>query len=129
MFFFETKTIQKIFLKKKPHYNLEEVIVSNFKTPAIIAFSIYFLIQIGLPLRHYFFKDNVLWTEEGHRLSWRMMLRAKSGYAIYKVENNETGKTHIVNLDNYLTKKQKQAASTKPDIIWQFAQRLNKQFK
>lgn len=71
LFFFETKTIQKIFLKKKPHYNLEEVIVSNFKTPAIIAFSIYFLIQIGLPLRHYFFKDNVLCTEEEHRLSWR----------------------------------------------------------
>lgn len=58
-----------------------------------------------------------------------MMLRAKSFYAIYKVENNKTGKTHTVNLDNYLTKKQKQAASTKPDIIWQFAQRLNKQFK
>ncbi|GAA4800979.1 HTTM domain-containing protein [Litoribaculum gwangyangense] len=129
LFFFEPQTIRNIFLKKKPLYSSEEVIVPNFKTPAIIIFLIYFLLQIGFPLRHYFFEDDVLWTEEGHRLSWRMMLRAKSGYAIYKVENKETGKIHNINLDNYLTKKQQRSATTKPDIIWQFAQRLKKQFK
>ena len=41
---------------------------------------LYFIIQIALPLRHLAIKDDVLWTEEGHRLSWRMMLRSKTGY-------------------------------------------------
>ncbi|SFZ90517.1 Vitamin K-dependent gamma-carboxylase [Flaviramulus basaltis] len=129
LFFFEPKTIQKIFLKKKPLYNSEEVIIPNFKTPLIALFSVYFLIQIGLPLRHYFFKDDVLWTEEGHRLSWRMMLRAKSSQTTYRVENKETGKIIHINLKDYLTPKQIRSASAKPDVIWQFSQRLKKQFK
>lgn len=129
VFFFNPKTIQQLFLKKKVFYELDEVIVPKHKTPLIALFSIYFLIQIGLPLRHHFIKGNVLWTEEGHRLSWRMMLRAKSGTATYRVENKETGNSYIINLDNYLTLKQKRIASTKPDAIWQFSQHLKKQFK
>ena len=129
LFFFEPETIQNIFLKKKPIYNLEEVIVPKFKTPLLALFSIYFLIQIGLPLRHHFFKDDVLWTEEGHRLSWRMMLRAKSSQTTYRVENKDTGKSFYLNLKDYLTPKQIRSASAKPDVIWQFSQRLKKQFK
>jgi hypothetical protein len=129
LFFFEPKTIQKIFLKKKVFYESEEVIIPKYKTTLIILFSIYFLIQIGLPLRHHVIKDDVLWTEEGHRLSWRMMLRAKSGVVTYRVENKETGKSLIINLDDYLTRKQKRSASSKPDIIWQFAQHLKRQYK
>lgn len=129
VFFFNPKTIQQLFLKKKVFYELDEVIVPKYKTPLIALFSIYFLIQIGLPLRHHFIKGNVLWTEEGHRLSWRMMLRAKSGTATYRVENKETGNSYIINLDDYLTLKQKRIASTKPDAIWQFSQHLKKQFK
>ena len=40
---------------------------------------VYFIFQIGLPIRHWMIQDDVLWTEEGHRMSWRMMLRSKSG--------------------------------------------------
>ena len=129
VFFFNPKTIQKLFFKKKRFYELEKVIIPKYKTPLITLFSIYFLIQIGLPLRHYFIEDDVLWTEEGHKLSWRMMLRAKSGRAAYRVENKETGNSYTVNLDEYLTVKQKRAVSTKPDVIWQFAQKLKEQFK
>ncbi|WP_034042148.1 HTTM domain-containing protein [Wocania ichthyoenteri] len=129
VFFFNPKTIQQLFLKKKVFYELDEGIVPKYKTPLIALFLIYFLIQIGLPLRHHFIKDSVLWTEEGHRLSWRMMLRAKSGTATYRVENKETGNSYIINLDDYLTLKQKRVVSTKPDAIWQFSQHLKKQFK
>ncbi|MFD1615724.1 HTTM domain-containing protein [Gelatiniphilus marinus] len=129
VFFFNPKTIQKLFLKKKVFYELDEVVVPKYKTPLIALFSIYFLIQIVLPLRHHFIKGNVLWTEEGHRLSWRMMLRAKSGNTTYWVENKATRKRYAVNLDAYLTEKQKRLASTKPDAIWQFSQRLKAEFK
>jgi len=129
LFFFTPKTIQKLFLKKKPFYIEEEIIVPNYKKPVIVIFSIYFIIQIGLPLRQHFIEDNVLWTEEAHRLSWRMMLRTKSGRATYYIKNKETGKKTRVKLSNYLSKKQRQLVSSKPDVIWQFAQHLKKEYK
>ncbi|OEK09492.1 hypothetical protein A8C32_12330 [Flavivirga aquatica] len=129
LFFFQPKTIQELFLKKKLFYKADAVIVPNLKTPLIIVFFIYFLIQIGLPLRHHFIEDNVLWTEEGHRMSWRMMLRSKRGQTTFTVKNKETGKSIIVNLNDYLSAKQKRSVSTKPDVIWQFAQYLKQKYK
>ncbi|XMO88135.1 HTTM domain-containing protein [Algibacter sp. AS12] len=129
LFFFSSEKIQKLFLKKKPFYNSETIIIPKLKTPLLIVFIVYFIIQIGLPLRHHFIEDNVLWTEEGHRLSWRMMLRSKSGKTKYWVENKETGQRHVVNLSGYLSKKQIRTASTKPDVIWQFAKHLKQKFK
>ena len=129
LFFFPTEKIQKLFLKKKPIYTSEEISIPKLKTPLIIGFSIYFIIQIGLPLRHHFIEDNVLRTEEGHRLSWRMMLRIKSGQTSYWVQNKDSGKRTPIDLNKYLSTKQKRSASTKPDIMWQFAQRLKQDFK
>lgn len=128
LFFFETKTIQQIFLKKKTFYAENKVIIPTYKNPLLILFSIYFIIQIALPLRHWFIEDNVLWTEEGHRLSWRMMLRTKSGQITFKIIDKETNSKTIVNLNKHLSKKQKRTVATKPDIIWQFAQRLKNQY-
>jgi hypothetical protein len=129
LFFFPSEIIQKHVLKKKPFYIKDEVVIPKLKTPLLVLFFIYFLIQIGLPLRHHFIEDDVLWTEEGHRLSWRMMLRTKVGQTNYWVENKETGKRLKIDLDYYLSAKQKRSASTKPDVIWQFSQRLKEEFK
>jgi len=129
LFFFKPETIKNFFLKGKELYTKAEVIVPNYK-PALIALgSIYFIIQIALPIRHHFIEDNVLWTEEGHRLSWRMMLRSKSSSTSYKVVNTQTKKVTRINMSDYLSKKQIRLASTKPDVIWQFAQYLKKEFK
>jgi hypothetical protein len=100
LFFFEPKLIHKLFLKKKRFYNESEVIVPNYKKPFLILFGVHFLIQIALPLRHHFIKDDVLWTEEGHRLSWRMMLRSKHGKATFKVLNKTTEKTINIKLSD-----------------------------
>jgi hypothetical protein len=129
LFFFEPEMIRNIFLKKKPFYNEGAVILPKNKNILVALFSIYFIIQISLPLRQYYFEDNVLWTEEGHRLSWRMMLRIKSGRTAYIIENKETGRRNVVKLDDYLTIKQKHSASTKPDVMWQFAQYLKAEYK
>jgi vitamin K-dependent gamma-carboxylase len=128
LFFFEPKTVRKLFLKKKSFYTDNEVIIPKYSTVLVSLFSIYFLIQIALPLRHHFFEDDVLWTEEGHRLSWRMMLRAKSGRASYSVIDEATNNAIPIKLDDYLTKKQQRGATTKPDVIWQFAQYLKQDF-
>lgn len=128
LFFYEPKTIQNIFLKKKPFYNKAEIIYPKNRKPFLVVISVYFLIQLILPVRHWFIEDNVLWTEEGHRMSWRMMLRSKSGKAHYYVIDKLTNKKTAIDLNDYLTRKQKHQASTKPDVIWQFAQRLKKEY-
>ena len=128
LFFFEPRVIRGLFLNKKEFYTSNEVLLPSYNTLFISVFSIYFLVHIALPLRHYFFEDNVLWTEEGHRLSWRMMLRAKSGNATYTVIDESTNKKIPIRLNDYLTKKQQRGATTKPDIIWQFAQYLKQDF-
>lgn len=137
LFFFETKTIHRIFLKRwKPYFDPKEhkefgqnpVTISGFKKLGILVLCSYFIVQIALPSRHWFFQDNVLWTEEGHRLSWRMMLRSKSGRLVLTGEDQETGERFIINYKNYLSKKQARRITTKPDMIWQLAQYIKKKY-
>ncbi|WP_452224042.1 HTTM domain-containing protein [Lacinutrix chionoecetis] len=129
LFFFEPEVIRNIFLKRKELYTKAEIIVPNYKPVLIGLGGLYFIIQIALPLRHHFIEDDVLWTEEGHRLSWRMMLRSKSSYTTFKVVNTKTKEETPVNMRDYLTKKQIRLASSKPDAIWQFAQYLKNEYK
>lgn len=129
LFFFPVENIRRVFLKNKPFYTVGEVAIPKFKTPLIIGLGLYFFVQIGLPLRHHFIEGDVLRTEEGHRLSWRMMLRSKTGVTTYWVENKDTGKRTRVNLKTYLSPKQQRAAGVKPDIMWQFSQRLKQIYK
>jgi len=79
LFFFEPKTIRSIFLKTKPFYNQAEIIPKNYKSTLLIIVSIYFCIQIALPIRHHFIEDNVLWTEEGHVI-WQFAQHLKQEY-------------------------------------------------
>lgn len=129
LFFFEPKTIQKLFLKKKYFYDISEVIIPKNKTTLLVILTTYFIVQLLLPLRHHLIQDNVLWTEEGHRMSWRMMLRTKEGTANYKIIDKFNNKEIPINIKNYLSEKQIRVASVRPDIIWQFAQYLKKDFK
>ncbi len=129
IFFFPVKKVHKLFLgKRKQFYEAGEVIVPSYKKPLIIVSIIWFALQIGLPLRHHFFEDNVLWTEEGHRLSWRMMLRTKGGNSTFKVVEKGTTDTIYVQKEDYLGRKQLGAISSKPDMIWQFSQRLKREY-
>ena len=128
LFFFPTEIIHRLFLKRKPFYDKGDVIVPKYRKAFITVLGLYFIVQLGLPLRHWFIEDDVLWTEEGHRLSWRMMLRAKSGYTTFKVIDVKTNSEIPIQIENYLSDKQQRTVSTKPDVIWQFAQRLKKMF-
>lgn len=128
LFFFPAKLINQKFLWRKPLYLGKDVLVPKLK-PLLLSFlAAWFLLQLALPVRHWFFKDDVLWTEEGHRLSWRMMLRARSGSTTFVVVDKATRDTTIVNKRKYLSEKQVRAVSSKPDLMWQFAQRLKEEY-
>ena len=129
LFFFPTKTIYNLFAKRwKEYYQSDEVRVPSAKNMGIVSLGIYLIIQIALPIRHYFIPDNVLWTEEGHRLSWRMMLRTKTGTVGFSVVDKNTNKRTVIRLKDYLSPKQQRTIKSKPDVIWQFAQILKKDF-
>jgi len=129
IFFFPSEKINKLFLRnKKKHYDGDEIRIPRYRNFLIGAMSVWFVIQISLPLRHWFFQDDVLWTEEGHRLSWRMMLRGKSGRITFKVVEKGTSDTIFIDKNDYLSKKQLRAIATKPDMIWQFAQRIEEEY-
>lgn len=129
VFFYEPDTIRSVFFKsKKPIQYIEESNI-NFINVFKYFFIPYLIVQLILPLRHWFIKGDVLLTEEGHRLSWRMMLRSKSGYTFFKVINKETNENIKINLNDYVTNKQYGGLSTKPDMIWQMAQIIKKTYK
>lgn len=124
LFFFSPEILRKRFLPKKELYIGNEIIVPKYKNLLVAIFSVYFMSQIGLPLRHWFFKDDVLWTEEGHRLSWRMMLRSKSGTLNVFVADKENGERELYDYTKILGRKQSAAVKSKPDLMWQLAQKI-----
>ncbi len=128
VFFFEPETIRSIFFKKKAPYQENEIAIPSYKKWLFLGCGVYFLLQLLLPVRHHFIEDDVLWTEEGHRMSWRMMLRSRSGTIQFKVVNKENGTTEYIKLDDYLTRKQKRKVASYPDFIWQFSQHLKKEY-
>lgn len=130
LFFFAPEVIRKIFLKNKPALEVSENRIPyqvNYKL--IYAFAIYFAFQAFLPVRHWLYKGNVGWTEEGHRLSWRMMLRVKSGHVKFEVKEPSTGETWSISPQTYLTRKQASKIASRPDMCWQFVQILKDDFK
>lgn len=129
VFFYEPETIRTFFFRKwKP--KLENVVpVASNRNVLFFFFVPYFIIQLALPLRHWFIEGDVLWTEEGHRLSWRMMLRDRSGYVAFKVVDKKTKQSNIYPHHKYLTRKQDNGMASKPDMIWQMAQRIKKEYR
>ncbi len=82
---------------------------------------IYLAVQLLVPLRHFLYPGTVHWTEEGHRFSWHMKLRGKSGQVRFRAKDPATGELWIVDLRHDLTPKQVRKMSGRPDMILQFA--------
>ncbi|MFS4466651.1 HTTM domain-containing protein [Maribacter sp. 2210JD10-5] len=128
VFFFPAETINKIFFKHRAAQMEHALVIPSYKNMVLVGFGIYFLIQLLLPIRHYFIKDEVLWTEEGHRMSWRMMLRSRYGKGTFKVINIKTKEEELVRPKDYLNKGQLRKVFSYPDFAWQFAQYLKKKY-
>ncbi len=125
MFFFPPETIRKIFFKKKIHVR---PIVKPPNYTLFWLFASYFVVQLWLPIRHHLYKGDVHWTEEGHRMAWQMMLRTKTGTAIFEVVDKNSGESEKIKLNEFLTFEQERVLVTEPDLIWQFAQYLKKHY-
>ncbi|MCX6141337.1 MAG: HTTM domain-containing protein [Candidatus Kapabacteria bacterium] len=90
--------------------------------PALIFF---FIFQILLPLRYMLYPGELMWTEEGYRFSWRVMLMEKTGVATFTVEDRTSGRKGVVDNALFLNALQERQMSTQPDMILQYAHFLH----
>ena len=125
--FFPPDQVRHWFFRRKPPAPVQSVSYATNR-PVVALLAVYFLGQIYLPLRHHFYEGDVLWTEEGHRMAWRMMLRARWGTATFEVVDPATGDRWVVNPTDYLTNKQTRKLAAQPDMIWQFSQFLEQEY-
>lgn len=91
---------------------------------ALLSTAIIVILHGFLPLRHHLFASDVNWSEEGHRYSWRMMLRSKQGVGHFTLHDPNTGKIERINPRDSLTSRQYRKMATHPDMILQYAHHL-----
>ncbi|HBR52915.1 MAG TPA: HTTM domain-containing protein [Flavobacteriaceae bacterium] len=99
--------------------------VKNFKRYVVGAFLVF---QLLFPWRYLAYPNELFWTEEGYRFSWRVMLMEKAGYAQFTIKNGTTGKQFRVDNSDFLTPLQEKQMSFQPDFILQYAHFLGDHF-
>lgn len=100
---------------------------ANISSPILYVLAIYLVIQIGMPLRHWFYKGHVGWHEAGFRYSWNVMRVEKTGHVEFRCKNPKTGKEWIAYPNQYLSPLQEKQMSFQPDMILEFAHYLDEQ--
>lgn len=128
IFFFEPDNIRSLFFKNKASFKGSESI-PLIRKPVIYLLSVYFMLQVIVPMRSWLYPGNVFWTEEGYRMSWKMMLRTKSGSIHFKVIDPVSGKTWIVDPGKIFSQYHVTWIAISPDITWQYAQKIKKEFE
>lgn len=98
----------------------------NIALPIIAVFMV---IQLLFPWRYLLYPNELFWTEEGFRFSWRVMLMEKMGYAQFKIKDLETGEQFLVDNSDFLTPFQEKEMSFQPDFILEYAHFLGNHFK
>jgi vitamin K-dependent gamma-carboxylase len=76
--------------------------------------------QVLIPLRHLLYPGPVAWTEEGHRFSWRMMLRHKRSDLKLTAKDPDTGRVWALDPRHDLTARQLAKLHTFPDMLLQY---------
>jgi hypothetical protein len=84
---------------------------------------------VALPFRHALYGGNVLWDEQGMRFSWRVMVREKNASVTYVVSDPASGRRWHVSPRDYLRDHQERDFATQPDLIWQLAQQIGRDFR
>lgn len=91
--------------------------------------ALFVLVQLSLPIRHFLYSSDLLWSEEGMRFSWRVMVREKNGQVTFKVTDRENGKRWEISPGQYLAQHQELEMSGQPDMILQLARHIQTDFE
>jgi len=105
--------------------SFELVKLSRCQLAVVAVLGLFVAVQLLLPLRHWAYPGNVHWDEAGHRFSWHMKLRSKSGRIRLFVFDLDRREAKEVDLSQHLTSRQRKKMATHPDMILQFAHHLS----
>ncbi len=98
----------------------------KFNQSVIVLLSIWMSIQILLPLRNFIIPGDALWTEEGHRFAWRMLLRTKYGNISYIIDDLKTGERIEINAEEEIESWQYNRFGGTSHLIHEYAKYLVK---
>ena len=138
LIFFDAEVHERIlngfrFLLKPFKINSEKLQskIYNYKAQRLVLpiIGLFFIIQLLLPFRYLLYPNELFWTEEGFRFSWRVMLMEKMGYTTFKIVDGETGNGFLVDNSDFLTSFQEKQMSFQPDFILEYAHYLGDHFK
>jgi len=130
LIFFPSEFHQKIIifiqsilkLKNRRSVVSNSLFLHGFKKKLLLTFlALYVFFQLVLPFRCLLYPDQLFWTEQGYRFSWRVMLMEKAGTAFFYVTDTKTGNTGEVDNSQFLTATQEKMMATQPDLILQYA--------
>ncbi len=126
VFFFPPDQVSRAFFKgrTRPLAGLSTPRDPALRRALVAGLTVYFVVQVLLPIRHHLYDGDVSWTEEGHRYSWRMMLRGKVGTSDFYVHEVKSGERYVAPEQEELTAAQRVRVATHPRMAWQFAQYL-----
>ncbi len=117
---------------RRASFSVPETLPSpaKFYRPLVFGFvTLYLVVQILLPFRHWLYRGEVSWTEQGHRFSWHMKLRSKSGKLTITVTDPQTGESWQDDPSGKLSTRQLKRMETHPDMILYYVQRLKKELE
>jgi len=118
---------RQVWRKYKPQVAIDSI--SELPAPAVnasqllivSAISIWLLVQVVVPMRNWWMPGQVAWNEVGHRFSWRMKLRSKTGSVKYLLTDS-AGKQWTEDPKDHLTHSQYWKMRCIPDMLWQYGQ-------
>lgn len=111
------KTKQQVIDSNNNKHIIQSVPKFGFKEKLLLT---YLLLQVSIPLRHIFYPGQVIWTEEGIKYSWQVMVADKVGSATFWIQNKQVDPKEI------LTDYQYRMMTIQPEHILQFAKYLQK---
>jgi hypothetical protein len=117
--------------RRRPYSGIDKKLVLSrpVRTALLLVLSVHFLLQALIPVRFLLYPGKLLWTEEGYRFSWRVMLMEKSGTTYFYIKDPNTGRKFQVNNGKFLTPYQERMMETQPDMMLQYAHILAKEYE
>ncbi len=107
---------------KTQEYNIS----NNVKLTFI---GLFIAFQLLFPFRYFLYKNELFWTEEGFRFSWRVMIMEKAGYTQFIVKDKISKKEIRINNSLFLTTFQEKQMSFQPDFILEYSHYLYAYYK
>lgn len=90
---------------------------------------IYFAVQLLVPLRHVLYPGYTLWTMEGHRFAWRMLLGVKRTEVTFVVTAEDGDRFWVVDPKQFLPPEEVALMNTSPRLTEQYAATLREEWR